>query len=77
MLKNPSSKVVILVIPIERIVANLFLRIPFEYGFSGIVGKKYEAIKDYLKWNNLDVAYWTPILVDMGIVYASEVNKKS
>jgi len=46
--------------------------IPFEYGFNGIVGKKYEAIKDFLKWSEKDVAYWTPILSSMGVIWASE-----
>ena len=56
-------------------IANLFKIIPNEYAFNGIVGKKYEAIKDYLKWNGLDVAYWTPIIVLMGESFASSLSK--
>jgi len=76
LLDNPKSKVVILFYPQEIKVTNLFRIIPNEYGFSGITGKKYEAIKDYLKWNNLDVAYWTPIVVLMGQSFAAELMKK-
>ena len=76
LLDNPKSKMVILVYPEEVKVANLFKIIPNEYGFSGIIGKKYEAVKDYLKWNNLDVAYWTPIVVLMGEAFAAELMKR-
>jgi len=42
----------------------------------GAVGKKYEAIKDFLKWNYLDVKYWTPILVKMGEIWVmNQVDK--
>jgi len=66
---------VILVYPEEVKIANLFKIIPNEYGFSGVIGKKYEAIKDYLKWNGLDVAYWTPIVVLMGEAFAFSFSK--
>ena len=76
LLDNPKSKVVILYYREEVRVANVFKIIPNEYGFSGIVGKKYEAIKDYLKWNGLDVAKWTPVVVLMGEAFASELMKE-
>ena len=76
LLENPKSKIVILYYREEIKVANVFKIIPNEYGFSGIVGKKYEAIKDYLKWNGLDVAKWTPIVVLMGEAFASELMKE-
>ena len=63
--------------PEEVKVSNLFKIIPNEYGFSGIVGKKYEAIKDYLEWNGLDVAKWTPIVVLMGQAFAAEISKSN
>ena len=75
LLDNPKSKVVILWYPEEVKVANLFKIIPNDYGFNGMVGKKYEAIKDYLKWNGLDVAYWTLIMVLMGQAFAAELQK--
>ena len=76
LLENPKSKVVILYYREEIKVVNVFKIIPNEYGFSGIVGKKYEAIKDYLKWNGLDVAKWTPVVVLMGEAFASELMKE-
>ena len=38
-------------------VIKVFLQVPFEFGSFGPVGKKYEAIKDFLKWNGLDTKY--------------------
>jgi len=52
------------------------LQIPFEYGFSGIVGKRYEAIKDFLKWNNFKVKEWVPIFVRAGEIWASNIEKE-
>jgi len=34
------------------------------------MGKKYEAIKDYLKWNDLSVKEFTPLFVMMGEIWA-------
>jgi len=74
LLDNPLSKTVVLK-DLELIVlVSVFLKIPFEYGAMGVVGKKYEAIKDYLKWNNFDVKYWTPIVVDMGRIWVNETK---
>ena len=57
-------------------VANVFLQVPFEYGGMGsVVGKQYQPIKDFLKWNNLNLKYWTPIVLQMGRVWASELQK--
>lgn len=73
--KNSLSKVVFLQDDELRKVANVFLNIPFEYGVNGAVGKKYEAIKDYLKWNSLKVEVWTPIVVNMGLVWVKNLKK--
>lgn len=54
---------------------NVFLQVPFEYGFNGPVGKKYEAIKDFLKWNRLDVKFWTPVILYMGEVWIQNIKK--
>lgn len=68
---NPLSKIVILNDYELFVLSRVFLKIPFEYGFTGVVGKKYKAIKDYLKWNGFDVSYWTPIIVQMGSIWAT------
>lgn len=75
---DPHSKVIFLEDEELVKIANVFLQIPFEYGgMGGIVGKKYEAVKDFLKWNDFDVKVWTPIILNMGNVWASESAKKS
>ena len=56
-------------------ISRLFLQIPWEYGFSGIVGKRYDAIKDFLRWNGFEVKKWTPILVQMGQTWASVADQ--
>lgn len=57
-------------------VSNIFIQIPYEYsGMGGVVGKQYQPIKDFLKWNDLDVKYWTPIVLQMGKIWASELQK--
>lgn len=73
---NSLSKIVILKDIELKTISNIFIQIPFEYSGMGAVGKKYEAIKDFLKWNDLDVKYWTPILLKMGEVWvSSQANK--
>jgi len=37
----------------------------------GPTGKHYQATKDFLKWNGLDVVAWTPIILQMGNVWIS------
>jgi len=55
----------------------VFVQVPFEYGgIGGVVGKQYQPIKDMLKWNGLDVKQWTPIVLQMGRVWASELQKE-
>lgn len=54
---------------------NAFLQAPFEYGFAGLVGKKYEAVKDFLKWNGLDVRFWTPVVLYMGEVWIQNIKE--
>jgi len=76
LLQNEKSKVVILVYPIERKIASIFLSLPNEYGAMGIVGKKYEAIKDFLRWNGLKEKEWTAFLNRMGEIWAAEISQK-
>lgn len=54
--------------------------IPLEYGFSGAIGLKYEAVKDYVKWEtprgyNFQKRY-VPVLVDLGNYYVNEMHKQ-
>lgn len=75
--QNPNSKMIILYYPLDLKIVQIFRSIPNEYGsMGGVLGKKYEAIKDYLVWNNLDVKL-TPLLVVMGQVWASKVNEET
>jgi len=56
---------------------RVFLQIPFEYGgMGGIVGKHYEATKDFLLWNNFEESEFTPIVLYMGRIWASELSKR-
>ena len=57
-------------------VASVFIQVPFEYsGMGGVSGKQYQPIKDFLKWNGLSVPEWTPIVLQMGRIWANEINK--
>ena len=57
---------------------RVFLQIPFEYGgMGGVLGKRYDAIKDFLKWNKFNIEKWTPIVVQMGNVWANNIKKVS
>ena len=70
LLQNPKNKIVILFNPFDRKLVSIFARIPWEYGaMGGVVGKKYEAIKDYLEWNDLSVKEYTPLFVTMGDIF--------
>jgi len=71
----PECEIVFITDPIELIVTSLFIDIPNDIGLTGMIGKKYEAIKDFLRWKGLSVSYWTPIVHKMGIAWASEVSK--
>jgi len=42
---------------------------------GGIVGKRYDAIKDFLEWSNFEVKEWTPIFVQAGVVWANNVKR--
>lgn len=54
---------------------RVFLQIPFEYGgMGGAVGKKYEATKDFLKWNGFKVKEWTQVILQMANVW---INSKT
>ncbi len=59
------------------VLTRIFLQIPFEYGGMGSVsGKHYEATKDFLKWNNFSVKDFTPVVLQMGRIFAEELQNK-
>ncbi|WP_281950278.1 hypothetical protein [Nitrosophilus kaiyonis] len=60
----------------DRKIAEIFELLPNEYTMMGVVGKKYEAIKDYLKWNGFEPSEYTPLLVQMGQIWASNLKQK-
>lgn len=79
MLTNEDSTIVFLKTgELAQRLIILVQTIPLEYGFNGAVGLKYEAIKDYVKWEtpkgyNKQKEY-VPILVNLGRYYANEIS---
>ncbi len=62
---------------IYNLASRIFLQIPWEYGgMGGIVGKRYDAIKDFLEWNNFEVKEWTPIFLQGGLIWATHIEKE-
>jgi len=43
---------------------------------GNLIGKHYEATKDYLSWSGFEVKVWTPIILKMGRVWAEYSKKK-
>ncbi|BAF69589.1 hypothetical protein [Nitratiruptor sp. SB155-2] len=73
---NQASKIVVIDNPIYFAASRIFLQVPWEYGgMGGVVGKKYEAVKDFLDWNNFEVKEWTPIFLQGGLIWAQEAQK--
>ena len=69
-MKNEASNIVILFNPFDKKLVSIFSQIPWEYGaMGGVAGKKYEAIKDYLEWNDLSIKEFTPLFVMMGEIF--------
>ncbi len=59
------------------ILSHIFLQIPWEYdGMGNIIGKKYDAIKDYLKWNGFKPKEYTNIVLRMGQIWVNNIPKK-
>ena len=75
---NKLSKIVFYDDDIELYnLTRLFLQIPFEYaGMGWAVGKKYEATKDFLKWNGFNLKEWLPVVLQMGTTWVNNVSKK-
>ena len=76
LMKSSYSEIVFLTDPVEQIISQIFLRLPDEFDIMGVVGKRYDAIKDYIKWKGLNVAYWTPIVYRMGTAWAAARKDK-
>jgi len=58
-------------------IADVFLQIPFEYGFNGITGKNYHAIKDFCEWNGLDKGIHVPMILEMATHWVIGLNEKA
>ena len=53
-------------------IAVVFLQIPDEImPLEGIVGKKYEAVKDFCKWHGYERKSFVPVFLKMGVSYAN------
>lgn len=58
-----------------ELLSHIFLRTPWEYGFDGPVGKKYEALKDFLSWYELDEKEWVPVVLSMASIWINASKK--
>lgn len=56
--------------------ADIFLKTPFEYGFSGVTGKNFQALKDFCDWRGLDKGIYVPMLLEMSLYWVKGVNEK-
>ncbi len=51
--------------------------IPLEYGPMGsVTGKRYDAIKDFLRWEGYPLKRWVPVFVQMGIAWAEGLQRR-
>jgi len=66
--ENPLSKIVFYDEDEELYnLTRIFLQIPFEYsGMGQLIGKRYDAVKDFLEWNNFNKKKWTAVVFAMG-----------
>lgn len=79
---NPDSTIVFLQNNIETTIVYTILQCPFEHGgMGGIVGLKYEALKDFIRWNasddfDIDTVYknYVPTLLNLGSHYANALQ---
>jgi len=75
--KNQKSRIVFFDDEPELLeLTRVFLQIPFEYGMMGAVGKKYEAIKDYLSWHGFILKKSVPVVEQMGMTWVAESRQK-
>lgn len=76
LLLNPLSKIILFDDDKEFYqLSRVFLQIPFDREDGRIVGKQYDAIKDYLMWSKFDLKRWVPIFVSMGNVWANNIKR--
>jgi hypothetical protein len=74
--KNPASKIIILEDADLLFISRIFLKIPWEYsGVGSIVGKKYEAIKDFFKIYNISKKDFLEIVITMGLIWANNIGE--
>ena len=58
------------------VLLTIFSNTPFEYGQHGIVGLKYDALKDQVKWNGLSPKKYVNMLQTCINMYIKGTNKK-
>jgi len=83
LIKNPDSNIIIRDEYTKPII-DIILQCPKEHGgMGGMIGLKYEALKDYVEWNTPDgychkqmQKMYIPTLLSYGQIYASFVNEK-
>jgi len=58
------------------IIVKIFFNTPYEYNTHGLVGFKYEALKDSVKWSGLRKKTHIPILLQIMTSYIKGLNSK-
>lgn len=78
--QNEDSRIVFLNDD-EKVFITIVFSCPLEHGLNGVTGLKYEALKDFIKWNyneecNLEeiTKVHLPYLLELGKVLAREIN---
>lgn len=56
-------------------VATALVAAPWEYGMTGPVGKRYDAMKDLLTAYGVDWIEWISVAMTAGTILAAEMSK--
>jgi len=62
---------------LSKAVLRLFFHVPFEYGQHGLVGFKYEALKDFLKWHGYSRKQFVPIFISCMNAFVKGLREKA
>lgn len=57
-------------------IVAIFKQAPLEVNNNGVVGLRYDGIKDFVKWSNLEASKYVPLLVQMSGYYVAGINTK-
>lgn len=65
----------------SKAIVHLILSCPLEYGMNGATGLKYEALKDFVKWNTPQgysveetQKEYVPLLLNLGRYYCNSLT---